>query len=538
MPMKMSSPDYYFERISTLCLASDIFLAVGNTGCAVHRRWVADEMFTILPEGLKTSETKRLTPVLGRDIVALRHPDPHTAPSLIVNFPALQMRGSWKKLHIHKSSVLSSRMGSAICAYDGHLYVLGGEKFNEVWFRDFWMLDLEKLDAWRRLPDFPLPKEIMRDLVGYKLAPTPDGRAFLFTGMPAIPVFDMKRRKWDFMPTTFTPDEHAPDWPYPQLRLINYAAHVVGERLYVFGGNHRDSIVGTDLLMELHIPPRRWRRLSGSEVPHPSSSGPGPRMQCHSWVGKDMQRLFFMFGQADRQAAMIHKQAHGAFYSYGYGDLWSWDIKGEKWFRERLHGNVPSPRAEVACTYNEVLDKVIFFGGYSPTVPTWFEPIQDTVTYTYYADTFIGSMNPTASSPPSKRPPISWKQVLTRGFPTYRADSTLVTDSKTGKTFLFGGYKNTTYVPSKNTGPSDSRSFMDLWQLRLDLPGGFFEGVDLEEEARTAKVGPWQRCFACGSTGPWKRCGGSCNGRVFFCDSECLKQGWKEHKEKHRCGKA
>ncbi|KAJ7714635.1 hypothetical protein B0H16DRAFT_1477871 [Mycena metata] len=29
----------------------------------------------------------------------------------------------------------------------GHLYVLGGEKFNEVWFRDFWMLDLEKLDV-------------------------------------------------------------------------------------------------------------------------------------------------------------------------------------------------------------------------------------------------------------------------------------------------------------------------------------------------------------------------------------------------------
>ncbi|KAJ7714618.1 hypothetical protein B0H16DRAFT_1667202 [Mycena metata] len=201
-----------------------------------------------------------------------------------------------------------------------------------------------------------------------------------------------------------------------------------------------------------------------------------------------MQRLFFMFGQADRQAAMIHKQ--------------TWDIKGEKWFRERLHGNVPSPRAEVACTYNEVLDKVIFFGGYSPTV-------------------------------------------LTRGFPTYRADSTLVTDSKTGKTFLFGGYKNTTYVPSKNGGPSDSRSFVDLWQLRLDLPGGF-ERVDLEEAARTAKAGPWQRCFACGSTGPWKRCGGnlttwcsgSCNGRVFFCDPECLKQGWKEHKEKHGCGKA
>lgn len=65
---------------------------------------------------------------------------------------------------------------------------------------------------------------------------------------------------------------------------------------------------------------------------------------------------------------------------------------------------------------------------------------------------------------------------------------------------------NTEFVPSrvKNT----SRSFADLWELRLDLPGGGFEGVDLEEEARTAKAGPWQRCFSCGSAGPWKKCGG------------------------------
>ena len=28
---------------------------------------------------------------------------------------------------------------------------------------------------------------------------------------------------------------------------------------------------------------------------------------------------------------------------------------------------------------------------------------------------------------------------------------------------------------------------------------------------------------------------GSCRGRVFFCDSDCLKEGWREHKEKHHC---
>ncbi|KAJ7706486.1 hypothetical protein B0H16DRAFT_1668163 [Mycena metata] len=286
--------------------------------------------------------------------------------------------------------------------------------------------------------------------------------------------------------------------------------------------------------MELHIPTRRWRRLSGSVVPRPSKTGPGPRAECHSWVGKGRDRIFFMYGQADRQGAMTFEQEHASLYSHAYGDLWNWDIKGEKWFRERLRGNMPSPRAESSCVYNEILDKVIVFGGYSPT---WLEDLQDAVTYTYYADTFIGDMNSTPSSQPSKRPPVTWKHVLTRGFPTYRANPTLVTDARTGKIFLFGGYKNTVYVPSKNAAGSSSRSFTDLWQLRLDLPGGFFEGVDVDEEARTAKAGPWQRCFACSSIGPWKRCGGSCNGRAFFCDPQCLKQGWKEHKEKHECGK-
>ncbi|KAJ7478903.1 hypothetical protein FB451DRAFT_1131191 [Mycena latifolia] len=528
---QIPSPDYYFERTTTLCLASEVFLAVGNTGAAVHRRWLADEILADLPARLKTAQTLKLTPLLGSDISALRHPDPKTAPALSVEQPSLQMCGSWKKLTVAKSASFVPRMRCAVFAFDGQLYLLGGEKSTEgPWFRDLWTLDLAKRDGWKPLPDFPLPKHVVEDLVGYQMVPHHDGRSFVFIGSPALPVFDTRRRKWSVIMTSFVPDAQTPDWPYPSHRIIEYAVQCVGDRLYVFGGVHAQSIVGTDLLMELHIPSRKWRRLSGSAVPTPSASRPGPRGQCHSWVAKDKARIFFMFGGADRQAAMIHKQAHGGFYSYGYGDLWSWDIQGEKWTQERLHGNIPSPRSEMSCTYNAALDKLIVFGGYSPTVPTWFEDVQDTVTYTYYADTFIGEISAGASSP-------SWKQVVSPGFPTYRAEATLVTDSKTGKTFLFGGYKNTTYVRSKNAAPTGARCFVDLWQLRLDVPGGCFEGVDLTEEARTAAAGPWQRCFSCGTTGPWKRCGGACNGRVFFCDADCLKDGWKEHKEMHGCKK-
>lgn len=34
-----------------------------------------------------------------------------------------------------------------------------------------------------------------------------------------------------------------------------------------------------------------------------------------------------------------------------------------------------------------------------------------------------------------------------------------------------------------------SRSLRDMWQLMIDMPGGYFEGVNLAEEAGTAKAG-------------------------------------------------
>ncbi|KAJ7624524.1 hypothetical protein FB45DRAFT_1086302 [Roridomyces roridus] len=519
-PMQLSAlPDYFFERTTSLCLAADIFLAVGNTGCAVHRRWVADEMLAFLPDRLKTSQTRQFDPPLGVDIARLRHPDPQRISSSTIEDPTLQVQGSWQKLSIRKANTLSPRQRCAVMAFDGKLYVLGGEKVTGgPYYRDFWMLDLASLSGWERLPDFLIPKHVMGDFIGYQMTPHRDGAAFVFVGVPMVAIFHLRRRKWAMLDADFIPDAQTPEWPYSRVR--DYSAHCVGDKLYIFGGTCPGSAVGTDLFMELDITSKKWRRLGGSAVPKPSAVSPGPRADCSSWVSKDQKQIFFLFGAADRNAAMQHGQVHGHLYSYGYGDLWSWDIGEERWTRERMIGNVPSPRGEMALQH-EALDKVVLFGGYSPTVPTWFDEMNDTVTYTYYADTFIGDMTSSSSSSSTNPNPVSWRQVLTRGFPTYRAQSWLVVDSKTGKIYLFSGYKNTTYVPSKGSTSTEnkgkdkdkpkpsSRSFLDLWQLKLDVPGGHFTGVDLEEEARTAVVGPWQRCFACGSTGPWKKCGGS-----------------------------
>ena len=98
--------------------------------------------------------------------------------------------------------------------------------------------------------------------------------------------------------------------------------------------------------------------------------------------------------------------------------------------------------------------------------------------FSYYADTFIFNYAT-----------LSWKQVLTRGFPTYRAQSHLLSDPSTGKTFLVGGYTNLDYVPSRKK--FISRSFDDLWQLCIDQPSGLFEAGYCEDSSG----GAWAEMF-------------------------------------------
>jgi hypothetical protein len=160
------------------------------------------------------------------------------------------------------------------------------------------------------------------------------------------------------------------------------------------------------------------------------------------------------------------------------------------------------------------LNKTFVFGGYSPTLPTFYEHQGEVDQYSYYADVHMLDTATPGAAP-------RWRHVLARGFPTYRALGALLSDPVSGKIYLFGGYVNNEYIPSRRR--IIARAFADVWQLRVDVPGGCFAGVDLEEEARTATAGPWQRCFGCGSAGRWKKCGGSCGGRAFFCDNACLK---------------
>ncbi|KDR67045.1 hypothetical protein GALMADRAFT_232263 [Galerina marginata CBS 339.88] len=537
------------QIVTSLVLASEIFEKLGNTGSAVDRRWNLGVEFMgarhMTPEVVALRDLKKLD-----RLTSLRHPDPKLTADLKVDHPELQVLGSWKKVYVKKKGPMKPRLAFSSFIWNGKLYVGGGlGETKGPCYRDLCCLDLVKLDTWRTLPPFPGPEGATGVWMLWNFAVYND-KAFLFTGKEELDYFDLRKEKWGTVMTYSLGEAAGPDMGpvfarAPLYNLKDTTQQVVGDHLYVFGGTHKKCMIGINLFMRLDFKTLTWKRLSGYFQPGKVAdySCPGPRKTPSSWVDANQERIYLFGGEADRSAGGMNGELHTASNGYAYEDFWSWDIKEEKWRMERLCGNVPCPRSEAACTFNPVTNTAIVFGGYNPALQTQFD--NNVFPFSYFADTFVYA----PSAPPSDNVGISWrntkpasnsnggkwKQVLTRGFPTYRAQSQLLSDPPTGKVYLFGGYVNTDWVPSGKVNAS--RTFCDLWELRLDLPGGDFANVDIEEEAKTAKIGPWQRCFACGSAGRWKKCGGSCKGKAFFCDSDCLADGWRQHKKMHHCRK-
>ncbi|KAG5651275.1 hypothetical protein H0H81_009241, partial [Sphagnurus paluster] len=524
MDYMIDLPEFSYRRTAGLSTASEIFFALDNTGTATHRRWVANTSTVGLPATHKTPRTlAEANSNRAIDLIKLRHPDPSLTSKHELKHPELQLRGSWSKLAVKSPQRILARFSHASFIWNSRLYVAGGRKDSAgPFYRDFWYLDLQKLDKWRQLPDYPIPTSASGGFLNWSMVVHND-RALLVTGRKQVDFFDLKTETWGSFATTYAPtraDTAAGvngGWPWPGQRLADAAQQIAGDKLYVFGGTHRDTNIGCNLFMELDLTTRVWRRLSGYVMPPRDGdyACPGPRKTPGSWVSRDKNRVYLLFGTCDRNGASLRGEMHGASDAYPFEDMWSWDIAKGEWRRERLAGNPPCPRTEMGCTYNEVLDKVFVFGGYNPCLPTLDLSTQRQFNYSYFADTFMYTP-PDPASPPSSAPLPSpavtdaaghpkWRQVLTRGFPTYRCQADLLADPVTGKTYLFGGFTNTDFVPSSRS--YISRSFGDVWQLMVDVPGGCFEDVNWEEEARTAKAGPWQRCFNCKDAGRWRKCG-------------------------------
>ncbi|TFY55717.1 hypothetical protein EVJ58_g8073 [Rhodofomes roseus] len=489
--------DFYMQRVRALMGVAELYLRLRNTGAATHRRCTADELVKHVPAGVDTRALRVLCPMdVVTGMMQFRHPEPELLKQWEALNKDLQVRGSWQKMKVAKN--IPPRMGFASFIWQGSSPGHGAS-----------------------CRATPRPVFLNLQLAIH------NGKAYCFRGAPRVDYFDLHTERWGTVLTSWVDRSGKPGpWPIADDELSDYAMHVVDGRMYVFGGAAHKAKMGCNLFAVLDLGTRKWQRLSGvAKIPEANPDEPGPRKYVASWVDGKNESIYLLQGMADRAASEMFHQAHAACDSHGYDDFWSWNIRERKWRREKMVGNVPCPRTEMACTYSPSLNSTIVYGGYNPEIPTLFADSGLCFSFTYYADTFVLD-----HSSPSPR----WRHVVHQGFPTYRAQSTLLTDPDTGRVYLFGGYTNTDQVPSGKHG--HTRSFCDLWQLRLDVPGGHFEEVNVADEERNARLGPWQRCFNCGNTGMWRKCGGTCKGRAFFCDDACLKEGWKEHKALHNCG--
>lgn len=570
MDFSIDVPDLSYQRAVSLSKSADLFEKLGNTATSVERLCALKDMMKLLPARHQTDALKQLFDIPKFfSQIQLRHPDPKLCHKLSVTHPRLQIQGSWKKIATQsgkKGPGARQRFSSFI--WDSKLYVFGGwmGEMNLVAFKDFWCLDLteqnEENRVWKKLPDYPTP--ISAAISFSFVVQREEKRAYLISGRQKVDYFDLAAEQWGSIRTTYkaTAEDRAHgvkgNWPFPGQELQDAVVVIHEKKIYTFGGKHRNIVLGCNLLMELDLETNIWKRLSGYAVPQDVNdySMPGPRLSACGWLGPCKDKIYVFLGVADRSGAEIMGQKHGASRSYGYHDFWSWSISHKRWGRERVSGNPPLSRAEMGFTFNEKLNKVVVFGGHAPSLPTTFvqQRKQDSFEFTYYADTFVydypepdaidtnfppyASTNPEELTAPSQATYPAWKQVVTHGFPTYRCHSHLESDPDTGKVYLFGGYTNSDFVPSR--GNYLTRPFGDVWQLRMDVPGegGDFASVDMDTEARTARAGPWKRCFSCGNTGLWKQCAGACGGKAFFCGVDCQKDGWKDHKSLHSCKKA
>jgi len=362
---------YYLAISMTYNGLFQVLQKIGNTAASAFYLRSASDMLVITPRRFWDDVLTTLRDKLkskSQSFQAMHHPEPHRFPRLRTLLDGVQLPGSWDKVSRHLSRALGSRFGSSVFAYDGesklknlamsivisfyfitgYLYVCGGQRGAAgPYYFDFWRLNLRLMDQWESLPMFRNTTDDISDCGFAMNGPI----AYLFMGSAVLKCFDTRNMAWFELRTTLQTDDVLKRWPYSR-NFRMFSIQSVRDRIYVFGGQDAQCVAGCDLFMELDIPNKRWRRLSGKlSAVKPSFSSPGLRIGAASWVNRDQTKIFIMNGYADRVGALQQGVEHGGDRNHLYNDLWSWDITKRMWTKHKIHGNSPGPRSGMACLY-------------------------------------------------------------------------------------------------------------------------------------------------------------------------------------------
>ncbi|EJD48563.1 hypothetical protein AURDEDRAFT_150965, partial [Auricularia subglabra TFB-10046 SS5] len=411
-----------------------------------------------------------------------RHPEPNFS-SHEVKYPDLQVLGVWERQQYAQGSERpAGRMWPSTWIWRGSIYVAGGvtDKGNksDVEFSDMWNLNLTT-KMWRKLPDIPA----LSHLCGKTSGPMRvwHDKAYHFTGKRKVAVFDLIAEKWDVVSTSMSDGK---PWPYHNSNDVsNFTTATMDGVLYVFGGLDGNEVLGNNIFMALDLNTLRWTHLSGTSAHRPKNFEPNLRTNAALWAVPSERKLFLLYGNAERPAAYLKRSPHGSSMDWAYSDFWSFAVDSHTWTRERLRGNFASPRAEMADVYSPALGRAVVYGGYHGSLITFDSNSSRNLLgaetmfhYSYFGDTLL-------FDPETRK----WQLVLVKGFPSYRAASTLMCDPDDGKIYLFGGYTNSEFCPSKSL---KTRTYSDLWQLKINMPDGHWNPKDLERDIRAERAGP------------------------------------------------
>ncbi|KAE9402519.1 galactose oxidase [Gymnopus androsaceus JB14] len=532
----LSLVEYWMFRIKSQLRGYTEFAALGNTGLAAAYAHVAVADYD-RPDSAKYPKIAALEKDMDiAKMFAFRHPDPNQIDNVKIVCPEIQVQGTWERLEL--SSEAQGRRPRGRCAHSSwiwrsRLYIcLGvadvGPPQMEV--KDMWYLDLNT-KTWTRLPDVPTTR-LNAGLTSVRPIRVWRDKAYLFVGTQSLHVFDLVTERWSILKTTLP---RGKVWPYYSSGTVKgFASTLFEGKFYVFGGEDGGNPLGQNIFMVLDLTANKWEHLSGSSENIPKTFEPNLRAVPCMWTAPNQRKIFIMYGSANRTQARYDNAAGAGEIDYTYDDFWSYHVDDKKWERERLRGSYPSPRTEAASAFSDGTGRAVVYGGYHGSMKTldsetpWGSPGEidrsGCFEFAVFGDTFV--YNPESRI---------WQHVLVRGFPSYRAMATIACDPDTGKVYLFGGYTNSDFVPSKSIV---GRVHNDVWMLKIDLPGGNWNAEDIQRDRRNEKMGPWMRCFTCGNCGiTWQKCGGSCGGKYYFCSKECQKAGRDEHKEKQGCRK-